>query len=118
MRRNASTRGPNHFWRLHPNGRASASNYGMRKRGIIWFCASSAAVGSLFSNGNAERPNVVDDGTVIKNVTVISSERSAPLAHASVVIRNGRIAEIGTDLVAGPHAKQIDGRGGFSESCL
>ena len=28
-------------------------------------------------------------------------------------IRDGRIAEIGTDLVAGPHAKQIDGHGGF-----
>jgi hypothetical protein len=85
----------------------------MRARGIIWFCALSAVVGSVLASGNADRPNVGDDRTVIKNATVISSERSAPLAHASVFIRNGRIAEIGADLVAGPHAKQIDGRSGF-----
>jgi imidazolonepropionase-like amidohydrolase len=85
----------------------------MRKRGIIWLCASSAVVVSLLASGNADKPNVVDDETVLKNVTIISSERSAPLANVSVVIRNGRIAEIGADLVAEPHAKQIDGRGGF-----
>jgi imidazolonepropionase-like amidohydrolase len=83
----------------------------MRKRRIIWFCASSTVVVSLFGSGNADQPKVGE--TVIKNVTIISSERSTSLAHASVVIRRGRIAEIGTDLVAGPHAKQIDGRGGF-----
>ena len=83
----------------------------MTKRGIIWFCASSAVVGSLLASAKADQPNV--EGTVIKNVTVISSERSAPLTHASVVIRNGRIAEIGTDLAADLHATVIDGRGGF-----
>src|ERR1700757_2823973 len=83
----------------------------MRRRRIIWFCASSTVVVSLFGSGNADQPKVGE--TVIKNVTIISSERSTPLAHASVVIRRGRIAEIGTDLVAGPYAKQIDGRGGF-----
>jgi imidazolonepropionase-like amidohydrolase len=56
---------------------------------------------------------IVNDGTVIKNVTVISPERTAALANAAVVIRDGRIAEVGTDLVAGAPAKQIDGRGGF-----
>jgi len=85
----------------------------MTKRWIIWFCASSALVGSHLASGNADKPHVVDEGTVIKNVTIVSSERSTPLAHASVVMRNGRIAEIGTDLVAGPQAKQIDGRDGF-----
>jgi hypothetical protein len=85
----------------------------MRKRRIIWFCALSAVVASLLAGGNTDKPQIADDGTVIKNVTIISSERSAPLADASVVIRNGRIAEIGTDLVAGPRARQIDGRGGF-----
>jgi hypothetical protein len=85
----------------------------MRKRDIIWFCASSAVVVSLLASGNADKPKVADDETVIKNVIIISSERSAPLAHASVFIRNGRIAEIGADLVASPHAKQIDGRDGF-----
>jgi hypothetical protein len=84
----------------------------MSKRGIVWvlllipllFCPVSI---------RAAKPKVVDDGTVIKNVTVVSSERAAPLAHAVVVIRDGRIAEVGTGIVAGPHAKQIDGRGGF-----
>jgi imidazolonepropionase-like amidohydrolase len=56
---------------------------------------------------------VVDEGTLIKNVTVISPERAAPLAHADVALRDGKIGNVGTDLVAGPHAKVIDGRGGF-----
>jgi imidazolonepropionase-like amidohydrolase len=55
----------------------------------------------------------IDDGTVIENVTLISPERTAPLLHADVVIRGGRIAEIGTNLVAGPHARRIDGSGRF-----
>jgi imidazolonepropionase-like amidohydrolase len=56
---------------------------------------------------------VVIDGTVIEDVTLISSERPAPLPHASVVIRDGRIVDIGTGLVAGPRARRIDGRGRF-----
>ena len=56
---------------------------------------------------------VIDDGTVIENATLISAERTAPLPHADVVIRDGRIAEIGTNLVAGPHARRIDGTGRF-----
>ncbi|HKN60673.1 MAG TPA: amidohydrolase family protein [Candidatus Acidoferrales bacterium] len=56
---------------------------------------------------------VIDDGTVIENVTLISPERAAPLPHADVVIRDSRIAEIGTNLVAGPHARRIEGSGRF-----
>jgi imidazolonepropionase-like amidohydrolase len=56
---------------------------------------------------------IVDEGTVIEDVTVISPERQAPLPHAVVVLRNGRIAEVGTDLVAGPHAQRIDGHDRF-----
>src|SRR5215471_4798476 len=85
----------------------------MRRWASVWFFLLSALVLILLASANADKAKVVDDGTVIRNVTVISSERSAPLAHACVVIRNGRIAEIGADLVAGPHAKQIDGRDGF-----
>jgi imidazolonepropionase-like amidohydrolase len=85
----------------------------MRKAAIVWLLLPFALVLSLLPNANADKPNVVGDETVIRNVTVISSERSAPLAHASVVIRDGRIAEVGTDLVAVGHAKQIDGHGGF-----
>jgi len=58
-------------------------------------------------------PKVVDDGIVIEDVTVISSERQAPLPHATVVIRDGRIAQIATNLAAGPHAKKIDGHERF-----
>jgi imidazolonepropionase-like amidohydrolase len=61
----------------------------------------------------AAAPRIDDDGTVIENVTLISPERVAPLLHADVVIRNGRIAEIGAKLRAGPHARRIDGTGRF-----
>jgi imidazolonepropionase-like amidohydrolase len=56
---------------------------------------------------------VVDQGMVIENVTLISPERDAPLLHADVVLRDGRIAEIGTNFVLGPHARRTDGSGRF-----
>jgi imidazolonepropionase-like amidohydrolase len=56
---------------------------------------------------------VVDQGIVIKNVTLISPERSAPLLNADVIIRDGKIIEVGTKLVAGPHVRRIDGTGRF-----
>jgi hypothetical protein len=62
---------------------------------------------------SAVAAKVVNDGLVINNVTVISPDRAAPIANAAVAIRDARIAEVETGLVAGPHAKQIDGRGGF-----
>jgi len=52
---------------------------------------------------------VVDQGIVIENVTLISPERATPLLHADVVIRDGRIVEVSTNLVAGPHSRRIDG---------
>jgi imidazolonepropionase-like amidohydrolase len=54
-----------------------------------------------------------DSGLVIENVTLISPERRAPLEHAYVVIRDGRIAEVGTKLVPGPQVRCIDGTGRF-----
>jgi imidazolonepropionase-like amidohydrolase len=56
---------------------------------------------------------VVDQGLVIKNVTLISPERAGPLLHADIVLRDGRIAEIGTNLLTGPHVRRIDGSGRF-----
>jgi imidazolonepropionase-like amidohydrolase len=85
----------------------------MRRWANVWFFLLSALGLILFTGANADTPKAVDDGTVIKNVTVISSERAAPLAHATVVIRDGKIAEIGANLVAGKNAKVIDGHGGF-----
>ena len=55
----------------------------------------------------------VDDGTIIENVTLISPERSAPLLHADVVIRDGRIAEVGTNLGPRSRARRINGSGRF-----
>jgi imidazolonepropionase-like amidohydrolase len=56
---------------------------------------------------------LVDEGTVIENVTLISPERATPLLHAVVVIRDGRITKIGTNLDAGSYARRIDGTGRF-----
>ena len=95
------------------SGRAGASNYEVRTRAMVSFFLPSVLALGLLASANADEAKVVGDETVIKNVTVISPERSTPLAHASVVIRDGRIAEIGTDLVPAAHAKQIDGRGKF-----
>jgi imidazolonepropionase-like amidohydrolase len=61
----------------------------------------------------AHAQSVVDHGTVIENVTLISPERVAPLLHADVVLHDGRVAEIGANLVPGPHARRIDGSGRF-----
>jgi imidazolonepropionase-like amidohydrolase len=61
----------------------------------------------------AHAQRVVDEGIVIKNVTLISPERATPLLHADVVIHDGRIVEVGTNLVASPYARRIDGSGRF-----
>ncbi len=63
--------------------------------------------------GPATYAQRVDKGIVIENVTLLSPERAAPLQHADVVLRGGKIAEIGTNLVAGSHARRIDGSGRF-----
>jgi len=74
---------------------------------VVGFALLSAFTAAQAKQNTTAR--VVDDGTVIENVTLISPERTAPLQHAAVVIRGGRIAEIGTDIVAGPHAQRVDG---------
>jgi imidazolonepropionase-like amidohydrolase len=71
------------------------------------------SISVLFVALAAGKPTVVDDGIVIKNVTLISPDRTAPLLHASVAIRDGRIAEVGTNLQTGPHAQRIEGTGKF-----
>jgi|HubBroStandDraft_1064217.scaffolds.fasta_scaffold05899_5 imidazolonepropionase-like amidohydrolase len=105
---------------------ASASNYRRALCAAVTLGLLTALAGAqtakesagiaLTSNARpvtAPAQRVVDDGTVIENVTLISPERAAPLPHADVVIRDGRIAEIGTNLIAGPHARRIEGRGRF-----
>jgi imidazolonepropionase-like amidohydrolase len=82
---------------------------------FAWIACAAAALAGLtpVANAQAAKNSVVDDGIVIEDVTLISPERPAPLLHATVVIRDGRIAEIGTHLAAGPHAKRIDGHDRF-----
>lgn len=63
------------------------------------------------TTGTVQRP--VSESTVIENVTLISPERATPLLHAVVVISDGRITKIGTNLDAGPYARRIDGTGRF-----
>ncbi|HEY2516477.1 MAG TPA: amidohydrolase family protein [Polyangiaceae bacterium] len=46
----------------------------------------------------------------IRDVTVISPERSAPLAHANVLVRDAHIVSVGTDAPP-PGARTIDGAG-------
>jgi len=64
-------------------------------------------------NPTASPARIADNATIIENVTLISPERAAPLPHADVVIRNGRIDEISSNLTAGLHARIIDGTGRF-----
>jgi imidazolonepropionase-like amidohydrolase len=68
---------------------------------------------ALPAQARSRTGRVVDSGTVIENVTLISPERAEPLAHAGVAIRDGRIAEVGAHLSAGPHATRIDGAGRY-----
>ena len=70
-----------------------------------WLLASLAA--GLALNGQAQE-------LLIERVTVLSSERSAPLADADVLIRDGRIVRVGTGRLDAPATtRRLDGRGKF-----
>src|SRR5215475_4189757 len=77
------------------------------------FSATLVAVVFLCIEPMARAQGVVGQEVVIKNVTVISPERAAPLLHADVLLRGGRIAEIGANLTPGPGARPINGSGRF-----
>src|SRR5215472_13010001 len=65
----------------------------------------------LYVGPIAYAQRVVDQGLVIKDVTLISPERAAPLQHAYVRIRDGRIAEVSERPLRGE--QQIDGAGRY-----
>src|SRR6476659_7717236 len=67
----------------------------------------------LTTSGAARTPQVADDGIVIEDVTVISPERAAPLPHATVIIREGKIVAVERGSSTGRHGQRIDGRGRF-----
>ncbi len=50
---------------------------------------------------------------LIENVTIVSPERSQPLPHQFVLIRDERIAQIAAKPITAPGAQRIDGRGKF-----
>ena len=50
---------------------------------------------------------------LIRDVTVVSPDRSAPKTHVDVRIRDGRIVEVAARRLAVAHASVIDGRGHF-----
>ena len=50
---------------------------------------------------------------IIQNVTLISPERPRPVHHVDVLIKNGKIAKLGTNLAAGPQSQRIEGSGRF-----
>jgi len=78
----------------------------------IWIGIALAS----FAGGAVNAQETQDKGSatmMIEDVTLISPERKGPLEHATVVIRDGKIAEIGTKLAVGPGSKRIDGRGKF-----
>jgi imidazolonepropionase-like amidohydrolase len=59
-------------------------------------------------------PSPSDRGSiVIESVTIISPEGDSALTVADVLIRDGRITAIGTDLGVGRSAQRIDGRGRY-----
>jgi imidazolonepropionase-like amidohydrolase len=78
----------------------------MKKFAALWLLSLALSAGSATRK-------IVDDGLVIEDVTLISPERPSPVPHVSVVIRNGRIAQIAPGLVAGPHATRFDGHDRF-----
>jgi imidazolonepropionase-like amidohydrolase len=61
----------------------------------------------------AQARPTLDQDVFIQNVTLISPERVTPMLHADVVLQNGRILNIGTNLIAGPRSQRIDGSGRF-----
>ena len=50
---------------------------------------------------------------VIQNVTLISPERKAPMRHASVIVRDGKIVQVGTRVAVPADAQIVDGTGKF-----
>jgi imidazolonepropionase-like amidohydrolase len=88
----------------------------LRITNLIWSHRLSAILGALVASSTecaAHSQSPVDHELVIQNVTLISPERSGPMYHADVVLRDGRIAEIGTHLLPSSHALRVDGSGRF-----
>jgi imidazolonepropionase-like amidohydrolase len=71
------------------------------------------ACGSAPSTIDKRSPAFDEGSIVIESVTIISPERDGALITADVLIRDGRIAAIGTDVRVGKGAQRIDGTGRY-----
>jgi len=58
-------------------------------------------------------PPRANHGLVIEDVTLVSPERPNPVPHVDVLIRDGRIAQIGAGLAATARSQRIDAHGRF-----
>jgi len=72
-----------------------------------------AALLILSALSTAQAQIAAASDVLIQNVTLISPERLTPMIHADVILENGRIAKIGTNLVARPQSQRFDGNGRF-----
>jgi len=79
-------------------------------RYLIATCLAAAAVGCA-----TRAPNSLINDLLIKNVVIVSPERSEPSKPTDVLVRDGRIAKIGRGLSRrhGASAQVIDGAGRY-----
>jgi imidazolonepropionase-like amidohydrolase len=75
------------------------------------FAVTLSMVVSLVVAACTNPAPVVLNGIVIEHATLISPEREEPLKNVDVVIRDGRIAAVGSNLGATAGARRIDVRG-------
>lgn len=85
---------------------ASAGVCVMRKSAIV-----AALIAVLGASPGAAQESAAP--VLIENVTLISPERARPRPGADVLIRDGRIARIGSNIRVGRDARRIDGRGRY-----
>jgi imidazolonepropionase-like amidohydrolase len=76
------------------------------------FCRATFTLSVIVMLCGATQLSVASD-ILIQNVTLISPERDAPMPHADVLLQNGKIAKIGTNLAVPSQSKRVDGSGEF-----
>src|SRR5262245_29747018 len=93
---------------VNPRGGIPASTIVGMKRACVCLLLALTFIRAAHAIDKA-----TNDGVVITGVTLISPELSQPRPNATVMIRGGRIKDIGTGTPIGPHAQKIDGTGRF-----
>jgi imidazolonepropionase-like amidohydrolase len=96
-------------WCRRRKGMAPARSWEDGVRSLI-SCVAALLAGACAFQASTQ-PDEAAVGLVISDVTVVSGERAAPLEHAYVRIRDGRIAEVSSRPIKG--VEEIDGKGRF-----